>query len=449
MTITPWSIAYLAPLAAYVYLALVRRRTLVDPLLLGGAFLAVMFLFEGPRRHTVSTGYLVVLHCLCSAAYWVGGGIGYKLARRFRRSNRGRREALAARASTWPVAMVAALALLAFIFLFSYEGSLSVLLEMRNRPELQLGSVSSHISLLQRLAQYLRGYVPPLATLALLFWCRQARLDFMSLAMLTALLAGWGVLGLGGGSRGAILFLVIQCVFAVHWARGRRRSTRAMARVIVACLAPIGVFTIVTQTLYRNTGLPAGHTLAQLQQRAGEAGQAMLEHISFNDEVDFVLSTYPDYYAFTRGHSLYTPLVVFVPRSAWAEKPVPWGRNLAWQYGFRYDTTVSMAATIPGEGYANFGVAGWGLFPLAFGLVIGWTLYHLKNSRDELDAVIGLWGLFWALSLRGDFHSAVTSIILPYLITVVCLRCFAFRRRRLAGCPVPAGPGERVVYAHS
>lgn len=449
MTVTVWSVAYLVPLLAYVYYALLRRRTLIDPLLLGGAYLWAMFLFEGPRPHTVSTSYLLLLHCLCSAAYWIGGGLGHRWARSFRRSRYSRRELLAARNSTWLGAMVVALVLLTFIFIITYEGSLSVLLEMRKRPDQQLGSVTSHIGLLERLAQYLRGYMAPLATIAVLLWCRQRRLGFMPLAMLALTLTGWGVLGLGGGSRGAVLFLVIQCVFAVHYARGASGSTRMAARTIVALLIPIGAFVVLTQTLYRYTGLPSGYTLAQLEQRAGEAGELMLEHISFNDEVDFVLSTYPDFYDFTRGHSIITPLVVFVPRSLWAEKPVPWGRILAWHYGFRHETTVSMAATVPGEGYANFGVTGWALFPLVFGLTIGWTFYYLKNSRDEFDIVIGLWGLFWAISLRGDLHYALAAIIFPYLITAVCFRCLAFRRLQPAESEIPALDSDEVACAHS
>ena len=429
MTITIWSLAYLVPLAAYIYHAMIRRRTLVDPLLLGGAFLCMMFLLEGARPHSLPTSYLLLLHCGSSAAYWIGGGFGYRWARRFRRSKYSRREPLVARKAAWLVAMAAALGLLVFVFIFSYEGSLGVLLEMRKRPDLLLGSVTSRIGLLERLALYLRAYVAPLGTLGILFWC-QKKPGFLSLGALALMLAGWITLGLGGGSRGSILFLLIECVFAVHYARGRNPINRVTASIIVAILAPICACLVLTQTLYRQTGLPADATLTQLQRRSAEAGRAILEHISFNDEVDFVLSTYPDYYNYTKGHSLRTPLVVFVPRTVWAEKPVPWGRILAWQYGFRYDTTVSMAATIPGEGYANFGLAGWVMFPMVFGLIIGATFYYLKNSRDQFDIVIGLWGLFWAFSLRGDLHSAVVSIIIPYLIMAVGFRWCAFRRPR-------------------
>ena len=163
-----------------------------------------------------------------------------------------------------------------------------------------------------------------------------------------------------------------------------------------------------------------------------------LEHLSFNDEVNFVLSTYPDFYPYTLGHSLYTPFTALVPRSWWANKPVPWGRDLAWQYGFGYFTTVSLAATVPGEGYANFGVAGWVLFPLAFGFAIGWCQRRLRRARDDFDIVVGLGGLFLALSLRGDVHSAMVSIILPYVLTAFALRWIGFRRSQATSREAPS-----------
>lgn len=448
-----WSVAYLIPVVVYAYVQLIRRRSLLDPLLAGGTYLFLMFLLTTPYHRTVPVTHLLLLHSACAAAYWLGGLGGNRLAARWGKARASHGAALTAAGSAWLWMALATLLLTVFIFVISYDGSLSLLFDMRRRPELLLGSLASTMGTVERLAQYLRGYVAPLGTLAVLFWCRQAKGDPVSIGVLAAVILAWGSLALGGGSRGAVVFLIVQCLFAAAYARTQAGTARLAAKVIVIALLPLAAVTILVQTLFRSTGLPAGQVIERLEQRAAEAGTTVLEHSSFNDEIDFVVSSYPDFYGYTKGHSLYTPVVVFVPRTIWPDKPVPWGRTLAWQYGFRYDTTVSLAATIPGEGYANFGPAGWVLFPLLFGAVIGGLSRLLRYARNEYDVALGIWGVFWALSLRGDMHSAVASIILPYFVSLVVFRILFVRKQRpltarwvclepslaVAPCPAPGG----------
>jgi len=422
-----WSLAYLLPLLAYVWSAIVHGRSLLDPLAIGGGFLFAMFFLTNPFHQTASTPYLLLLHTACAGAYWLGGGLGYRLAG-IRRAAPVRRGRLEARGSLWLICMLSALLIAVFIFATSYESSVNILLEMRNRTNLRLGAIDMRIGMLERVALYLRGYVAPLATLGLLFWCRRARPTLMSGLLVAATLGMWALVAVGGGSRGAVLFMLVECAFAVSYASERSERRWLAPRLLIALLLPLGAGTVLAQTLYRSTGLPTGDVVTDLRPRAGEAVMTMVDHLSFNDEVAFVLANYPNIYGYTRGHSLYASAVFIVPRAWWPAKPVPWGRTLAWQNGFRYQTTVSLAATVPGEGYANFGLAGWVSFPLVFGLVIGWTFRRLRNGSDDFDLVFGLWGLFWALCMRGDIHSAVVSIILPYFVVALGLRLFGFRR---------------------
>ncbi len=422
-----WSLAYLAPLVLYVWYLLAARESLLDPLALGGLYLFVMFCLADPLDHIGSTANLYLLHATGSVAYWLGGLAGYRVAgSRQGRSALGQR--IEARSMVWMLCLVGGLAVAIFVFSVSYDSSLDILFRMRNRTDLRLGAIDTGVGLVQRIALYLRAYLAPLVMFGLLFWCRRSKPTLSSSLLLAVTLGAWLMVSLGGGSRGTVFFMLIACAFAVSYANAGTGQWSLGPRLLVALLLPLGAGIIITQTLYRYTGLPEENLATELRPRAGEAVAKLLEHVSFNDDVAFVITNYPDVYEYSDGQSLCAPLAFMVPRIWWPSKPVPWGRALAWQHGFGYGTTVSMAATVPGEGYANFGPAGWVLFLMAFGFVIGWTLCRLRNPRDEFDLVVGMWGLFWSLCLRGDIYTAIVSIVMPSLLVIIAIRVIGFRR---------------------
>lgn len=421
MRFAPWSLVYLAPAAAYALWLVAGRRTLLNPLLLGGVYLGLMFLLHDPYGGFVGQHQLLLLHLAASAAYWSAGLAAVRLARRLDRVRPAALRTLARpRLWLWFVAATWGLALVVFFVLF--EGSVETMMAMRNRPELMLGSLVSEASNLVRLAYHLRSYLFVAALMALLLWCRRPNLRPLPLTLLVLTLAVAALVIAAGGSRGNVLFFGLHAYFILHYGLSHRPGLRRAAKAAVLGAMPLVVLTILVQTLYRDTGLEGEQAVLAIEERTGEAVTALLEHLSFNDEVQFVLSTYDHPETRIRGHSLLTPLVALIPRSVWPEKPIPWGRELAWRYGYRFDTTVSLAATVPGEGYANFGLAGWILFPLGFAFAIGWTSYFLKAGRDDARLLWGLWSLHWALALRGDLHTVISASILPALVMLVLVR---------------------------
>jgi oligosaccharide repeat unit polymerase len=446
MTFAPWSLAYLLPLIAYGCYLAVKRRTVMDPLLIGGGYLAVMFLLHEPYEQAYATHTLFLFHVLSSAAYWTGGLLAYRHARAWNSIRTGG-SVFVLRRNAWFWMAVTALALSGFIFMVTFQGSVDLMFHMRNRPELMLGSVISEVSSLERLAQYFRGYLFATAAFMIFFWCRRIDRRPTSVALLLLALFSSAAILAAGGSRGFILFLGVHCYFALHYALRGRQGMRLVAKIAALACVPMIALTILTLTLYRDTGLTEDQQIELVRDRAIEATSAILEHVSFNDETQFVLANYPESYGFTKGHSLITPFVVFVPRPMWPQKPIPWGRDLAWQFGYRYETTVSLAATIMGEGYANFGLLGWMLFPLVFGSAIGWTFHFLKSSRDDFQMLFGLWGVYWALALRGDYHTVMSAAIFPSLVLIVILRHLAFKRVTTVPVTVSQAPPRAEATA--
>jgi len=421
MRFAPWSLLYLAPAAAYALWLVAGRRALLDPLLFGGVYLGLMFLLHDPHDVFVGEHQLLLLHLAASGAYWGAGLTAVRLARRLDRVRSAAPRTLA-RPQLWLWFVAAAWGLMLVMFFVLYEGSLAKMMAMRNRPELMLGSLVSEASNLVRLAYHLRSYLFVAVLMALFLWCRRPNLRPLPLILLVVTLAAAGLLIAAGGSRGNVLFLGLHAYLILHFGLTHRPGLRRVAKAAMLGAMPVVMVTILVQTLYRDTGLEGGQAVLALEDRTQEAVTALLEHLSFNDEVQFVLSTYDHPETRIRGHSLLTPLVALIPRSMWPEKPIPWGRELAWRYGYRFDTTVSLAATVPGEGYANFGLAGWILFPLGFAFAIGWTSYLLKAGRNDARLLWGLWSLHWALALRGDLHTVISTSILPALVILVLVR---------------------------
>ncbi len=441
MKVAVWSLIYWVPVACYVYWALTRRHGLWDPILMGGAYLGVLFLLEPEYGSSLPAPWWTLLHGLCAAAYWCGALIGHWSSGVLRSRTVTQRSPLVVDDRVWCSLLCALLTVSAFILIVQYRASFELLLQMRHRPDLQLGSITAQLSVLERLAEYLKGYLLPLGTLSVFVACRRRVVSIPGLAVLLVGVACWLGLALGSGSRGSVLSLWLGLWMAARYARNGSPALRRAIQWSLVGLAPALATVVVVQTLYRYTGLPAGELQEHLQSRVDEAWQELVQTVSFQDEVEHVLLTYPDNQPYLRGYSFWTLLCVPVPRPLWPEKPVAWGRQLAWQRGYRYDTTVSLAATLPGEGYANFGVVGWALLPGLVGLATGACRWRLKFGGDDFDLMVGLWGVCWALALRGDLHSAMVSIVGPYALVIVALRVFLLRAATASGAtpaPIPA-----------
>jgi hypothetical protein len=132
-----------------------------------------------------------------------------------------------------------------------------------------------------------------------------------------------------------------------------------------------------------------------------------------NGTVAWVVTNYGKSVPYAYFYSIYAMVVNPFPRLYWPEKPVGWGRRVAWEIlgqppGSR---GTSMAAGIAGEAYANGGIPAIILFSLAFGVFFGWMNFRLFNPKSIVSAGFWLSALTWTLGLwRGDWLSNVNRL---------------------------------------
>ncbi|MBD3830293.1 MAG: oligosaccharide repeat unit polymerase [Arcobacter sp.] len=158
---------------------------------------------------------------------------------------------------------------------------------------------------------------------------------------------------------------------------------------------------------------------------SGETVEKFSRGGSIPDEVAFSLKHYGNDLDFLGGHTYYSILVNPIPRVFWPEKPVGFGRILAWDQGFHHSTNVSLAAGIAGEGYAGFGWSGVIVLSLIMGMYSGfmakvaWRCFHYRNF---VVLIIGL--LFFSASIsivRGDMLSGITMNIYTIILFLMLL----------------------------
>lgn len=110
-----------------------------------------------------------------------------------------------------------------------------------------------------------------------------------------------------------------------------------------------------------------------------------------------LVSEAPEY---AYGHTFLSTAVIYVPRSIWPDKPVGFGRELAYKYASRWallNTPVSYAALWQGEWYWNFGWVGVALSAVALGWFVRFLDRHLakalRGNRGNVRQV--LWAVLW------------------------------------------------------
>lgn len=150
-------------------------------------------------------------------------------------------------------------------------------------------------------------------------------------------------------------------------------------------------------------------------------------------------------------HTFFVSAVVWLPRALWAEKPVGWGRELAWIFNPQAaaNSGHSEAGLLPGEFVWGFGLAGVLLCLLFTALLATWIHVHVEGCR-RLESQAGrgdlrcvVWGLLAAamptLLWTGSFEYAARTV-LPLLALLPVTAVI-----RLRAAAVPSGLTPTVV----
>jgi hypothetical protein len=129
---------------------------------------------------------------------------------------------------------------------------------------------------------------------------------------------------------------------------------------------------------------------------------------------------------FEGGTTYLVALGNLVPRLLWPEKPDSTvGKVIGQKYGFvqAEDDATSIASTVMGEGYMNFGLAGLLTVMAAYGCLAAFV-------DTVLRAKLGMWFIAWSIpvALFGQ-EAAIAGATMQFVTTTallfVCLTFFA------------------------
>jgi hypothetical protein len=148
------------------------------------------------------------------------------------------------------------------------------------------------------------------------------------------------------------------------------------------------------------------------------------------------------------GRTLFLPtLVYFVPRVLWADKPLfTMGREFGETFRLVHilDERTSVAATVPGELYWNFGLPGI-LIGMAVGGVLVRLLYRRYGEGPALDPVRKAIYIVVLVALV-HYGGGIAGQTVMTVRTVLILELFCFVARRMGLLRVE-GTGSAVEQA--
>jgi hypothetical protein len=279
----------------------------------------------------------------------------------------------------------------------------------------------------------------PLCIASLLVWrlttrMRRGGVDFLFWIVWLSLFS----LSFASGVRGLLLQLAIVIFLSEAIASTRDKSYQVRKWMIASIFfLSAGTVLLLGPVRHDLVSTPSElvQTVAEQFDPVYSNREVLRRSVSMNDHIAFIFQYYEagNFHYFT---SFYAIAVNLIPRALWPEKPVGFGKQLAWLQGYSKENPTSVAAGIAGEGYANGGWLGLILLSLlvgAFcGLCAGVAFWGFRNG-NILDIFLSL--LFFAPSIsfiRGDMLTAWGTTVYPLiavLLLLVALRFLVLRRR--------------------
>lgn len=160
-----------------------------------------------------------------------------------------------------------------------------------------------------------------------------------------------------------LLGALIGVIYHLH-VRKRSLGTRA---IFLGSSAGLVIVAILFLTAFRGA-LTKGTQSTEVF--GAHTARSFIGGITINIEVlEFITQTYGRDYEYLYGSGMAPVLVWWIPRAFWPGKPIPSGGIVSDQ--FTGGKSFSVASTIFGEIYMNFGFAGVPVFMFFFGLLVG------------------------------------------------------------------------------
>ncbi len=112
------------------------------------------------------------------------------------------------------------------------------------------------------------------------------------------------------------------------------------------------------------------------------------------------------YKIITFGYQLLGPLLFFIPRVYWDEKPIGSGHFVAHMFELPF---TNISSNIYAEGFVNFGVTGCAIFSIVLGFFGGKFSHQLSSNQESIPKKLVLYGAiaYFVYFLRGDLMSPV------------------------------------------
>jgi len=197
--------------------------------------------------------------------------------------------------------------------------------------------------------------------------------------------------------------------------------------IIVSCIAFASMLTLSVVRTDWDFSRAQAEGLSGMEQPVGES-------LNIFRELCKTVEYFPAHNEYLYGYSFYGVVTNIVPRVWWPDKPVGVGKLAS--IIFDQNPESSIALSLPGELYANFGMFGSLLGMVLFGLSLN-LIYHwyLRRQGNQGALVIYVFLVVTATQeVRGDILDATVPLIyylLPVILSFYVVASFkGFRTRR-------------------
>ncbi len=239
------------------------------------------------------------------------------------------------------------------------------------------------------------------------------------------------------GQRAALLVPLLMVVTVYHYLV-RRLRMREVLLLGAAGVLVVGVLSMVRLGLVGRQQRAIG-----LDDYAKVTGWLVLRNLTAFDSLMVVTQRVPESIKYQWGRSYFDAIKMIVPCWIYPEKP---RRNL-FNRMLRPNREGSMALTLPGEGYLNFGLAGLLAETLVLGIAYRTAYSYRQRHPGSEPAILGyalavpVFGLLW----RGGLVGGGIGHLLGYGAVVIGVVLFCSGPRWMVARGKETGASERSI----
>jgi hypothetical protein len=217
-------------------------------------------------------------------------------------------------------------------------------------------------------------------------------------------------------------FLALAIAFVIVWAEipgSRTTNGVSLAPALAVCLA-LGIM----------LGLSVVRTHWDFSRAQAEglsvANEKVRDSINMFGQLRRTVDFFPARTQFLNGYSFYGVAASVVPRVWWPGKPIGVGKLTSILYD--HNPGSSIALSLPGELYANFGIPGSLMGMLLFGALIGGICRWYRRRRGCNATVIIYANLVaWMfLEVRGDILDSTAPLLYHFVPLILMFSVFTY-----------------------